>query len=120
FPASPESFAMPLARTFQAIQALLPAVDDCTDRELLERYASGRDGAAFAELLRRHGPRVYGTCRRVSGNPADADDAFQATFFVLARKADAIRAKDAVGAWLHGVAVRVARRARQQAITRRR
>src|SRR5262245_45073130 len=108
------------ARTIEAIQAILPIADDCTDRELLRRYSSSRNGAAFAELVRRHGPMVYGTCRRIAHNGPDADDAFQATFFVLARKADAIRSKDAVGAWLHGVAVKVAQRARQQAVTRRR
>jgi RNA polymerase sigma factor (sigma-70 family) len=107
------------ARTFQAIQSIVPAADGCTDRDLLERYSFSRNGAAFAELVRRHGPMVYGTCRRIADNFSDADDAFQATFFVLARKADAIRTKDAVGAWLHRVAVRVAQRARQQAITRR-
>src|SRR5262245_51027315 len=107
-------------RTIQAIQAIFPVGDDCTDRELLNRYSSNRNGGAFAELMRRHGPMVYGTCRRIAQNGADADDAFQATFFVLARKADSIRSKDAVGAWLYGVAVKVAQRARHQAIKRRR
>lgn len=106
------------ARTIEAIQAIVPIADDCTDRELLRRYSSSRNGAAFAELVRRHGPMVYGTCRRIAHNGPDADDAFQATFFVLARKADSIRSKDAVGAWLHGVAVKVAHRARRQAVTR--
>jgi RNA polymerase sigma factor (sigma-70 family) len=107
------------ARTFQAIKAILPAAEDYTDRELLERYSSSGNEAAFAELVRRHGPMVNGTCRRITHNMSDADDAFQATFLVLARKADTIRAKEAVGAWLHRVAVRVAQRARQQALIRR-
>src|SRR5260221_9935416 len=62
---------------------------------------------------------VYGTCRRIANNGTDADDAFQATFFVLARKARSIRSARGIGSWLHGVAVRVARKAQQQAIKRR-
>jgi RNA polymerase sigma factor (sigma-70 family) len=108
------------ARSIDALQALIPLAGDCSDGELLERYVSSRCGAAFAELVRRHGPMVYGTCRRIANNGADADDAFQATFFVLARRARSIRSTDAVGAWLHGVAVKVARKAQQQAIKRRR
>src|SRR5438105_12952493 len=107
------------ARSIDALQALIPLGGDCSDGELLERYAATRSGAAFAELVRRHGPMVYGTCRRIANNGPDADDAFQATFFVLARRAASIRATDAVGSWLHGVAVKVARKAQQQAIKRR-
>src|SRR5258708_37633209 len=107
------------ARTIDAIQALIPLADDCSDGELLQRYSSSHSGAAFAELVRRHGPMVYGTCRRIANNGADADDAVQATFFVLARKAFSIRSTNAIGSWLHGVAVKVARKARQQAIKRR-
>jgi RNA polymerase sigma factor (sigma-70 family) len=106
-------------RMAAALQALNPLPADGTDGELLQRYMARRDGAAFAELMRRHGPMVYGTCRRISGNGADADDAFQATFFVLARNAGHIRTAHAVGSWLHGVAVKVARKAQQQAIRRR-
>src|SRR5438874_10680061 len=97
-----------------------PRADDCADGELLHQFQARRDGQAFAELVRRHGPMVYGTCRRIANNGADADDAFQATFFVLARRACSIRTTNAVGSWLHGVAVKVARKARQQAIKRRR
>jgi RNA polymerase sigma factor (sigma-70 family) len=110
-------FMLP-ARTIDVIQAMIPLADDCSDGELLQRYASSRNGAAFAELVRRHGPMVYGTCRRIANNGADADDAFQATFFVLARRACSIRT-ERIGCWLHGVAVKVARKAQQQASKRR-
>ncbi len=74
-----------------------------TDRELLEQYVACRDEAAFEGLLRRHGPIVLGVCRRVLRNQADAEDAYQATFLVLVRKAAAIRSGN-VGSWLYGVA----------------
>src|SRR5258708_34662149 len=106
-------------RVAGGLEALKPLADDGADGEVLQGFMAGRDGAAVAELVRRHGPMVYGTCRRISGNGADADDAFQATFFVLARSAGRIRAADAVGAWLHGVAVKVARQAQHQAVQRR-
>src|SRR5215831_9248948 len=112
-------FFMLPARTIDVIQALIPLADDCSDRELLQRYSSSHNGAAFAELVRRHGPMVYGTCRRIANNGADADDAFQATFFVLARRACSIRSAR-IGSWLHGVAVKVARKAQQQASKRKR
>jgi RNA polymerase sigma factor (sigma-70 family) len=110
---------MPFVRTLDALQALVPLEDAGSDAELLERYASGRSGAAFAELMRRHGPMVYGACKRIAHNGPDADDAFQATFLVLARAAHTIRSPGALRSWLHGVAVKVARKAQQQAIKRR-
>jgi RNA polymerase sigma factor (sigma-70 family) len=95
---------------------------DSTDRELLGRFLGGRDEAAFAEIVRRHGPLVYATCRRLLGNAADVEDAFQATFLVLVRRAARLPAHDTVGPWLHRVAVRVAQdlRRRQARLASRR
>jgi RNA polymerase sigma-70 factor (ECF subfamily) len=83
-----------------------------TDGQLLESFLASRDEAAFEGLLRRHGPMVLGVCRRILGNPHDAEDAFQATFLVLARKASSILPRDRVGCWLHGVAHTTAVRVR--------
>ena len=89
-----------------------------TDSQLLECFHSRRDEASFEELVRRHGPMVLSVCRRVLGNHHDAEDAFQATFLVLALKGGALRARELVGNWLHGVAYRTALRAK--AMTARR
>lgn len=90
-----------------------------TDGQLLEHFVSKRDEASFALLLRRHGAMVWNVCRRVLGNAHDANDAFQATFLVLVRKADSIRPREAVGNWLYGVAYRTALEARRQIARRR-
>src|SRR5271156_1027243 len=79
-----------------------------TDGQLLEQYVSQECEAAFAGLVKRHGPMVHGVCRRVLGNAHDADDALQATFIVLMRQARKIVQHDSVGSWLHGVAYRTA------------
>jgi RNA polymerase sigma factor (sigma-70 family) len=113
------AYFMLSGRSIDALQGLIPLASGCSDGELLERYVSGHCNAAFAELVRRHGAMVHGTCRRIAHNGADADDAFQATFFILARRAGSISSTGAVGSWLHAVAVKVARKAQQQAIKRR-
>src|SRR5947209_13287587 len=83
-----------------------------SDAELLHRYAAQRDDAAFAALVERHGPMVLAICRRILRHAQDAEDAFQATFLVLARKAGGIRKRESVASFLYGVASRVARKAR--------
>src|SRR6516165_7688836 len=80
--------------------------DGCTDQQLLEQFVTRREQTAFAALVRRHGPMVLGVCRRVVGHDQDAEDAFQATFLVLARKAASVSPPEAVGNWLYGVAYR--------------
>ena len=87
-----------------------------TDRSLLDRYVGKHDEAAFATVVGRHAALVAGVCRRVLANTSDVEDAFQATFFVLARKAGAISWDDSVANWLHGVAYRIALRARSNAV----
>ncbi len=87
--------------------------------ELLERFASRRDEAAFEAIVVRHGPMVLGVCRRLLDDAHDVEDAFQSTFLVLVRKAGALRGQEVLGPWLHGVAYRVAARARAVAVRRR-
>jgi RNA polymerase sigma factor (sigma-70 family) len=90
-----------------------------TDGQLLGRFIEQRDEAAVAALVRRHGPMVWGVCRRVLRDHHDAEDAFQATFLVLVRKATSITSREMVGNWLYGVAHRTALKARALLAKRR-
>jgi RNA polymerase sigma factor (sigma-70 family) len=92
--------------------ALRPDGGAASDAELLERFLSNREEAAFEVLVRRHGPIVLGVCRRLLGDHHLAEDAFQATFLVLVRKAGAIRKRRSIASWLYGVAYRTAAKAR--------
>src|SRR5215831_8510163 len=93
---------------------------DASDHALMAQFVAGRDDAALTALVRRHGPMVYHLCRRVLRHEQDAEDAFQATFLVLARKAHTLHAPEAVGNWLYGVAYRTALKARTAAARRSR
>src|SRR5437763_85987 len=99
----------------RVLQLLSAASADPADADLLGRFVATRDEAAFAELVRRHGPAVLRVCRRVAG-PSSADDAFQAAFLVLACRAKSVRKAGSVGSWLIGVAGRVARQMRRRAV----
>jgi RNA polymerase sigma factor (sigma-70 family) len=107
---------MPADRLQQVVRRLTPP--ETTDADLLARFAADRDEAAFAALVARHGPMVLAACRRLLGYH-DAEDACQATFLVLARRATGLRINGSVAAWLHGVARRAARAARRAADRRR-
>ncbi|HVS39190.1 MAG TPA: sigma-70 family RNA polymerase sigma factor, partial [Gemmataceae bacterium] len=93
-------------------RAGLEGVLTLTDAQLLERFAAGRDEPAFAALMVRHGPMVLGVCRRLLRDAGQAEDAFQAAFLVLARRAGAVRRRDLLSGWLYGVAYKVAARLR--------
>ena len=95
-----------------------PATSD-TDAALLNRFLTNRDSEAFAALVRRHGSLILCVCRRLLSDSHDAEDAFQATFLVLARKASSVRPASALAAWLHGVAYRIALRLRGARARRR-
>ena len=83
-----------------------------SDTQLLNLFVDQRDDAAFAGLVHRHGPLVWGVCRRIVANHHDSEDAFQATFLVLARKAVSIKPRALVANWLYGVACRIALKVR--------
>jgi RNA polymerase sigma factor (sigma-70 family) len=100
----------------------LGAVGMMSDAELLERFIASRDESAedaFESLMNRHGPMVFGVCRRVLQDRHDAEDAYQAVFLVLAKRARSIRRQESVASWLFGVAQRVAMKAKYRAARRR-
>src|SRR5262245_54224133 len=100
---------MPISRADAGLLPLLRAMvapygEGQSDGQLLTQFLTARDEPAFTALVRRHGPMVRGVCRRVLENAADAEDAFQATFVVLVRKAAWLKSRSVLGDWLHGVA----------------
>ncbi|VTR93308.1 sigma-70 family rna polymerase sigma factor : RNA polymerase sigma factor, sigma-70 family OS=Singulisphaera acidiphila (strain ATCC BAA-1392 / DSM 18658 / VKM B-2454 / MOB10) GN=Sinac_7487 PE=4 SV=1: Sigma70_r2: Sigma70_r4_2 [Gemmata massiliana] len=101
------------------LRHLVATTDPAPDADLLARFITNRDGPAFAALVRRHGPMVLAVCRRVLRHRQDAEDAFQATFLVLARRAGALGPRLRLGNWLYGVAYRTALGARRAAAVRR-
>jgi RNA polymerase sigma factor (sigma-70 family) len=105
----------PLNNVLTQVRKLVtaPGTATLTDRELLERFVHGHQDAAFAAMVNRHGPLVLGVCRRILKNADDAEDACQATFLLLFRKATSIRKGEALSSWLHGVAFRAANNLRR-------
>src|ERR1700730_2041736 len=96
-----------------------PAPPELTDAELLRRFAHEQDEGAFALLVERHGRLVWTVCRRLLAHEQDAEDAFQATLLVLARKAGSIRKRRSVASWLYGVAYRTSLKTRTTLARRR-
>src|SRR5436309_2417860 len=111
-----------LGTVLRHIQALIDRknAEESTDAELMLRYAQQRDEVAFTALVRRHGELVINDCSNVLQNEADAEDAFQATFLVLARQAASIRKRTSIASWLHGVAFRTAMNLQKSAMRRHR
>jgi RNA polymerase sigma factor (sigma-70 family) len=110
--------ASQLTRAIQAIRSSAQPHAGLTDGQLLETYIQGHEEAIFAALVHRHGPMVWGVCRRILWNHHDAEDAFQATFLVLVRKAATLAPREKVADWLYGVAHQTALKARAMAARR--
>src|SRR5215212_6884879 len=100
----------PLGELLHYLKRLCPPADAgrSTDRELLHRFVTKQDEGAFTVLVKRHGPMVMGVCQRLLGDHHLAEDAFQATFIVLARRAATVRSQTLLETWLYAVAQRVA------------
>ena len=107
-----------LTTSVERLRILLKQEETGTDADLLHRFVQHKDEAAFEALVQRHGAMVMGVCGRILHNSHDAEDAFQATFLVLVRKASTVRPKSLVGNWLYGVAYRTAQEARKSAAKR--
>jgi RNA polymerase sigma factor (sigma-70 family) len=109
-----------LASVLQQLRTLAhaKAYEEANDRQLLECFLAGREETAFITLLKRHGPMVFQVCRRIQANEQDAEDVFQATFLLLARKAGSIRQPESLASCLHSVAHRLALEARAQGTRR--
>src|SRR5262245_46376194 len=101
----------PLAKVVHDVRSLVakPAGEDQSDIALLRTFSTQNDQLAFAALVKRHGPLVLAVCRRVLHEEHDAEDAFQATFIVLARRAASASTKESLAGWLHGVAHQIPR-----------
>jgi RNA polymerase sigma factor (sigma-70 family) len=113
----PEKSIDPVLRHIRHLTGTQPILD-LTDGQLLERFTTGHEEAAFDVLLQRHGSMVLGLCRRLLRHPHDAEDAFQAAFLVLVRKCGALDKNRSLGPWLYTVAYRIARRAQVDAARR--
>lgn len=109
----------PANQVVDYVRRIAAPESNLSDAQLLDRFLASRDESAFRQLLQRHAPMVLGVCRRMLVNTHDAEDAFQATFFLLARKAESVRPRAKVGNWLYGVAYRIALKARAAALRRR-
>src|SRR5262249_17436258 len=110
-----------LTRVMQHVRMLATAQSDAnaSDAELLHAFITDRDQDGFTALVHRHGPMVWHVCRRALGQQQDAEDAFQATFLILARKAAAVRKRAALASWLYGTARRIALSIKRAAARRR-
>src|SRR5262249_39113560 len=109
-----ESLSDAMPRTLPSFRSKV----SMTDGQLLARFVATQEAAAFEELVRRHGPMVLRVCQRVLHHTQDAEDAFQAAFLVLLRKAGTVAKQESVASWLHGVAYRVALKAKSRASQR--